>query len=222
MRALIIDDDPRMVHLLRTALEGEHFSCESALNGDVALEVLREKSFDLIVLDIEMPGKNGFAVLSSLRAMGIDSLVLVVSAHGLVEDRVKGLDLGADDYLVKNFSLTEFVARVHALMRRKLEKKHNVLSCGGLVMDLRSGCVTIRQKECSFSHREFQILFALLSRKNEVVSRGELADAVWGAGADLKSNALDVHIRTIRKKLGDDARLLQTLRGRGYRLTNKK
>lgn len=222
MRALVVDDDPRMAHLLRTALEAEHFDCESAFDGDAALAILQEKKFDLIVLDVEMPGKNGFSVLSALRAMGVSSLVLVVSAHGLVEDRVRGLDLGADDYLVKNFSLREFTARVRALMRRKLEKKHNVLSCGPLQMDLLSGRVTVRQKEIRVSPREFQIVFSLLSRKNTVVSRGALVEAVWGDELELKSNTLDVHIRAIRQKLGNDASILQTIRGRGYQLSEEK
>lgn len=221
MRVLIIDDDPRMAFLMEQALRGEKFDCIIAHSGEKALSIAKEQSFDLIILDLGLPGMSGLALLRHLRAAGNTSLVLIVSSHGRIEDRVRGLDLGADDYLVKNFSLSEFVARTRALMRRRLEKKHNLLVCGPLVMNLEKKEIHLRQQILPLSKREFQMLFTFLSRKNVVVSRMDLGEQVWGDVFDMRSNVVDVHIRAIRKKLGDDAAMLQTVRGYGYILADK-
>ncbi len=221
MRALIIDDDPRMALLMEQALRGEKFDCIIAHSGERALRIIKEQSFDLVVLDLGLPGMSGLALLRHLRAAGNTSLVLIVSAHGRVEERVRGLDLGADDYLVKNFSLSEFVARTRALMRRRLEKKHNILACGPLIMNLEKKEVHLRQELLPLSKREFQMIFVFLSRKNIVISRTDLSEQVWGDVLDMRSNVVDVHIRAIRKKLKTDATILQTVRGYGYILVNK-
>lgn len=222
MRALIIDDDPRMTSLLREALRGEKFDCVLAHNAESALEIIREQTFDLIVLDLGLPGMSGIILLRKLRAAGNTTLVLIVSAYGRAEDRVLGLDMGADDYLVKNFSLAEFIARTRALMRRKLEKKHNLLACGSLVMNLENKEVHLRQKSIAFSKREFQILFVFLSHRNKVLSRADLSEYVWGDALEMRSNVMDVHVRGIRKKLGEDGGLLKTVRGHGYMLTDRQ
>ena len=221
MRALIVDDDPRMANLIEQALRGEKFDCTVVNNAEVALKVSREQTFDIVVLDLGLPGMSGLALLRRLRAAGNQALIIIVSAYGRVEDRVRGLDLGADDYLVKNFSVSEFVARIRALMRRKLEKKHNVLACGPLVMNLEKKSVQLRQQNMTLSKREFQMLFVFLSQKNTVVSRVDLSEKVWGDVLEMRSNVVDVHIRSIRKKMGDDAGMLQTVRGHGYMLADK-
>ncbi len=221
MRALIVDDDPRMASLMEQALRGEKFDCVVAHSGEKALSIAKEQSFDLVILDLGLPGMSGLSLLRHLRAAGNTSLVLIVSAYGRVEDRIRGLDLGADDYLVKNFSLSEFVARTRALMRRRLEKKHNILACGPIVMNLEKKEVHSRQELLPISKREFQMLFAFLSSKNIVISRADLSERVWGDILDMRSNVVDVHIRAIRKKLGDDAKMLQTVRGYGYILVDK-
>lgn len=221
MRGLVVDDDPRMASLIEQSLRGEKFDCVVASNGEMALKIAQEQTFDIIVLDLGLPGMSGLALLRRLRAAGNQSLIIIVSAYGRVEDRVRGLDLGADDYLVKNFSVSEFVARVRALMRRKLEKKHNVLACGPLVMNLEKKSVQLRQKLMTLSKREFQMLFVFLSSKNTVVSRSDLSEKVWGDALEMRSNVVDVHIRSIRKKLGADAEMLQTIRGHGYILKDK-
>jgi len=221
MRALIVDDDPRMASLMEQALRGENFDCVVAHSGEKALSIAKEQSFDLVVLDLGLPGMSGLSLLRHLRAAGNASLVLIVSAYGRVEDRIRGLDLGADDYLVKNFSLSEFVARTRALMRRRLEKKHNILACGPIVMNLEKKEVHLRQELLPISKREFQMLFTFLSSKNIVISRADLSERVWGDILDMRSNVVDVHIRAIRKKLGDDAKILQTVRGYGYILVDK-
>ncbi len=221
MRGLIVDDDPRMANLIEQALRGEKFDCVTANNAEAALKVTREQTFDIIVLDLGLPGMSGLALLRRLRAAGNQSLIIIVSAYGRIEDRVRGLDLGADDYMVKNFSLSEFVARTRALMRRKLDKKHNVLACGPLVMNLEKKSVQLRQKPLTLSKREFQMLFVFLSNKNAVVSRTDLSERVWGDVLEMRSNVVDVHIRSIRKKLGDDAPMLQTIRGHGYMIVDK-
>lgn len=222
MRALVIDDDPRMASLLRETLRSEKFDCVVARNGEEALAIAREQVFDLIVLDLGLPGMSGIVLLRKLRAAGNNALVLIVSAYARAEDRVLGLDMGADDYLVKNFSLAEFIARTRALMRRKLEKKHNMLAMGPLVMNLESKEIYLRQQIIPFSKREFQILFVFLSHKNRVLSRSDLSEYVWGDALEMRSNVMDVHIRGIRKKLGKDGWLLKTVRGHGYMLTDKR
>lgn len=221
MRALIIDDDLRMARLLKEALRGEKFDCVIENNAEDALDVAKEQVFDLIILDLGLPGMSGLSLLRRLRAAGNSSLILIVSAYGRTEDRVLGLDTGADDYLVKDFSLAEFIARTRALMRRKLEKKHNMLACGPLVMNLEKKEILLRQKLIAFSKREFQILFVFLSHKNKVLSRSDLSEYVWGDALEMRSNVMDVHIRGIRKKLGSDGDILQTVRGHGYLLVDK-
>lgn len=221
MRSLVIDDDRHIARLLEQALRGEKFDCVVSHTAEEAIEIVREQFFDLIVLDLGLPGMSGLELLRRLRASGNTSLVLIVSAHGRIEDRVRGLDLGADDYLVKNFSLAEFVARVRALMRRRLEKKHNLLVSGPLVMNFEKKEVRLRQQLLSLSRREFQLLFAFLSNKNIVLSRTDLCEQVWGDALEERSNVVDVYIRSLRKKLGEDARNLQTVRGHGYLLIDK-
>ncbi len=218
MRCLIIDDDRHMARLFEQALYGEKFECVVVHTAEDALNVAREQKFDLIVLDIGLPGISGLELLRRLRAGGNTSLVLIVSSYGRVEDRVRGLDIGADDYLVKNFSIAEFIARVRALMRRRLEKKHNILACGPLVMDIEKKEVRLRQKLLTLSRREFQLLFAFLSHKNVVLSRTDLSEQVWGDIIGAQSNVIDVYMRSIRSKLEKDAKMLQTVRGHGYML----
>jgi DNA-binding response OmpR family regulator len=221
MRVLIVDDDACMAHLLEQTLRGEKFDCVVSHNGEEALRVTQEQVFDLVVLDLGLPGMSGLAFLRRLRASGNAALILIVSAHGKIEDRVRGLDFGADDYLVKNFSLAEFVARTRALMRRKLDKKHNILACGPLIMNFEKKEVFLRQIPLPLSKREFQILFSFLSRKNVVISREDLSEQIFGDALEMKSNVMDVHVRGIRKKLGGDANLLRTVRGHGYILSEK-
>ncbi len=221
MRSLIIDDEPHIACLLEQALRGENFDCVMANTAESALNIAREQVFDLIVLDIGLPGMDGLEFLRRVRAAGNSSLVLIVSAYGRVEDRVRGLDIGADDYLVKNFSIAEFVARTRALMRRRFEKKHNILVCGPLMMNLEKKEVQLRQKPFLLSRREFQVLFTFLSQKNIALSRVDLSEKIWGDPLKMRSNVLDVHIRSIRKKLGSDADLLQVIRGHGYILRDK-
>lgn len=221
MRALVIDDDRYMAKLLEQALRGEKFDCIVSYSAEDALGQVRDQFFDLIVLDLGLPGMSGLELLRRLRASGNTALVLIVSAHGRIEDRVTGLDLGADDYLVKNFSLAEFVARVRALMRRKFDKKHNLLVAGPIVMNLETKEVRLRQKPLSLSKKEFQLLFTLLSHKNTVLSRADLSEKVWGDPLEDRSNVIDVSVRSLRNKLGEDRKMVQTVRGHGYMLVEK-
>ncbi len=221
MRSLVIDDDRYMSKLLEQALRGERFDCSVSHSAEEALLQVHDQFFDLIVLDLGLPGMSGLELLRRLRASGNTALVLIVSAHGRIEDRVTGLDFGADDYLVKNFSLAEFVARVRALLRRRLDKKHNLLVAGPLVLNLETKEVRLRQKILSLSKKEFQLLFTFLAHKNRVLSRADLSEEVWGDPLDEKSNVIDVYIRSLRNKLGEDRKLIQTVRGHGYLLTEK-
>lgn len=213
-----------MLALLEKALKMEKFDVELAKDGEMALQLAKQRKFNLIVLDIEMPKKSGFEVIAALRALGDSTPILVISAHGLVEDRVKGLDLGADDYLVKSFSLTELLSRVRALLRRQTPNRRNFFSAGDLLLNLATMKVTFHQQELELSKKEFALLFALLKKKDCVVSRKELLENLWGEKVKQTSNALEVHLCALRRKLGmihpAGEKMIKTVRGIGFRLVS--
>ena len=219
MKALVVDDHPAILEMLAKVLRSEKFTVDTAGDGEDAFAKARDRKYDIILLDIMLPKKMGFEVISGLRALGIKTPILVISAKGLVEDRVRGLDLGADDYLIKGFSLEEMVARVKTLVRRKDGKRNNVFRCGDLILDFTNMKVQRHGKDISLSRKEFGILLELIKRKNLVVSRQELVELVWGeADMQVFSNTVDVHIRSLRGKVDGpfDVKLITTLRGYGY------
>ena len=224
MRVLIVDDDLRMLDMLEKALKMEKFDVERAYDGEMAIQIARQKKFNLIVLDVEMPRKSGFEVIAALRSLGDSTPILVVSAHGLIEDRVRGLDLGADDYLVKGFSLSEFLSRVRALLRRQTPNRRNFFNAGELYLNLATMKTTFHKQEVNLSKKEFALLFALLKKKDKVVSRKELIENAWGKDGALVSNSLDVHICALRQKLegahSSGERLIQTVRGSGFKIVS--
>jgi DNA-binding response OmpR family regulator len=221
MRILIVDDDCALVEQLQKSLENQRYIVESAMDGEEALDKVFETPYDLIILDIMMPKMDGLTVLEQLRkAGGIDTAVLVLSAKGDVIDKVKALDLGADDYLAKPFSLNELLARVRALFRRSGNHSQPVLQAFDLQLDTVSREVTKGGKPVDLTSREFTILEFLLYNKNRAVSRFNLAEHVWGDNYDpfSMSNFIDVHIKNLRHKLGDchQDRIIRTIRGVGY------
>ena len=220
MKALIVDDHPAIVEMLRKVLRSEKFTVDTAVDGEEAFDKAKVGRYDIILLDIMLPKKMGFEVISGLRALGVSTPILVISARGLVEDRVRGLDLGADDYLVKGFSLEEMMARVKNLVRRKEGKRNNVFRCGDIVLDFTNMRVQRQGQDIHLSRKEFGILLELIKRKNVVVSRQELIELVWGeSDMQVFSNTVDVHIRLLRDKVErpfGGPKLIQTLRGYGY------
>ena len=220
MRILIVDDERALVEQLQKSLESQRYIVESAMDGEAALDKVFETPYDLIILDIMMPKMDGLTVLEQLRKAEINIPVLMLSAKGDAIDKVKGLDLGADDYLAKPFSLNELLARVRALLRRNGSQSQPVLQAFDIQLDTVSREVTKAGKSLDLTSREFTILEFLLYNKNRAVSRFSLAEHVWGDNFDpfSMSNFIDVHIKNLRHKLGDShqGKIIRTIRGVGY------
>lgn len=220
VRVLIVDDDGALLEQIRQVLTGQRYTVETATNGEEALDQLFNTPFDAIILDIMMPKIDGLTVLEQARKAGIDVPVLMLTAKGDVADRVKGLDLGADDYLAKPFSLDELLARIRALLRRAGGQCTSVLQVQDLKIDTVSRKVTKSEKPVVLTPREYAILEFLLYNKNRAVSRFSLAEHVWGDDFDPfnMSNFMDVHIKNLRQKIGDSGqgRIIRTIRGVGY------
>lgn len=220
MKILIVDDDASLRTQLQHVFLNQHYMVETATNGQDALDKSFDAIFDLIILDIMMPEMDGLSVLRSLREGGIDSPVLMLTAKGDTADKVKGLDLGADDYLAKPFSSDELMARVRALLRRSGSQASVVLKAHGLELNTASRNVTQAGRPVTLTPREFSLLEFLLYNKNRVVSRFSLAEHVWGDDFDPfnMSNFMDVHIKNLRHKLSaaGAAEIVQTVRGVGF------
>ena len=220
MRILFADDDYTLLEQLQQILTSRRYIVETATDGEQALNKLFETPFDLIILDIMMPKIDGLTVLEEARKAGIDAPVLMLTAKGDVANRVRGLDLGADDYLAKPFSSDELLARVRALLRRSGGQCESALQVQDLELDTVSRMVTSGGKPVELTPREFSILEFLLHNKNRAVSRFSLAEHVWGDDFDpfSMSNFMDVHIKNLRQKIGDSGqgKIIRTIRGVGY------
>ncbi len=219
MRLLIVDDEPVLCAQIAQALRQQQYTVETAGDGAGALEKACVDPFDLIVLDIMLPLKDGFAVVQELRQAGVTTPVLMLTARGEVASRVKGLDLGADDYLHKPFSMAELLARIRALLRRSHDKASSVLALGRIRLDTTTRLVTLDDAPVNLTPKEFLLLEFLLYNRNRAISRFNMAEHVWGEAFDpfTMSNNIDVHIKNLRKKLDDQTgRLIVTVRGVGY------
>ncbi len=220
MRILVVDDEQTLLDQLKHALEEQRYMVETSLDGEEALDKLFENPPDLIILDIMLPNQDGLSVLREIRRAGITTPVLMLTARVAVDDKIKGLDLGADDYLAKPFSLDELLARIRALFRRAAGQGHSTLQVKDLRLDTVSREVTKGGEAVELTAREFSILEFLLYNKNRAVSRFSLAEHVWGDAFDpfSMSNFMDVHIKNLRKKIGDSGGggIIRTVRGVGY------
>ena len=220
MRILIVDDEYPLLGQLKEILENQRYIVETAMDGEEALDKLFQTPMDAIILDIMMPKIDGLAVLEQARKARIDTPVLMLTARGDIQDRIKGLDLGADDYLAKPFSSDELLARVRALLRRSGNQSIPVLQVLDLQLDTVSRKVTKGGKPVELTPREFSLLEFLLYNKNRAVSRFSLAEHVWGDDFDpfSMSNFMDVHIKNLRHKIGDSGhgKIIRTIRGVGY------
>lgn len=226
MKILIADDDVPLLDQLQRILVSRNYIVETACDGQEALDKLFETPFDGIILDIMMPKMNGLNVLEQARKNGINTPVLILSAKGDINDRVKGLDLGADGYLSKPFSMDELLARVRALLRRSGSQSEAVLHIQDLKLDTVSRKVTRGGEPVDLTPKEFSILEFLLHNKDRVITRFNLAEHVWGDDFDpfSMSNFMDVHIKNLRHKIGDSVspRIIQTIRGIGYMIGDKE
>ncbi len=220
MRILIADDELPLLEQLRKLLESQRYAVETAADGEQALDKLFASPFQAIILDIMMPKIDGLTVLAQARQGGIATPVLMLTAKGDVQDKIKGLDQGADDYLPKPFSSNELLARLRALLRRATNQAEPVLQILDLQLDPVSRLVTKAGNPVELTPREFSILEFLLYNKNRVVQRFSLAEHVWGDDFDAfnMSNFMDVHIKNLRHKIGDSGqgKMIRTVRGVGY------
>jgi two-component system response regulator QseB len=216
MRILLVEDDAALGQATQAALRLEGYAVDWLRDGQHADDALRSDSFDAVVLDLGLPRKDGLDVLSALRSRGDSTPVLCLTARDTLQDRVTGLDRGADDYLIKPFDLDELNARLRALMRRSAGRAVNWVECGALRMDVSGHQVQLDGQAVDLSAREFAILTTLLESAGRVVSRERLEDSLYGWDQEISSNALEVHIHHLRKKLGSG--WIQTVRGAGYRL----
>jgi two-component system response regulator MprA len=211
---LVVDDDPPIRRMLGRTLEAEGYAVEAADDGGAALAAIERSAPDLVVLDVAMPGLDGFAVLRRLRGKGLALPVLLLTARDSVPDRVAGLDAGADDYLVKPFATEELLARVRALLRRGHEPGE-MLAFGDLVLDARAHTARRGGRELELSARESALLELLLRNARRVVTREQALEAVWGGAASATENVVDRYVSYLRRKLGEPP-LIDTVRGAGY------
>jgi two-component system, OmpR family, copper resistance phosphate regulon response regulator CusR len=219
-RVLVIEDQKRHLDSLRRGLEAEGYGVAVASTGEEGLAVAAREAIDVVVLDLMLPGRDGMGVLRELRSSGFAKPILILSARDAVEDRVEGLDQGANDYLVKPFAFAEFLARLRVLLRRDFSGRELVLRAGDLEMDLLGRRVTRSGAELDLTGREYELLEYLLRHKNEVVTRDMIAQDVWREKTGAMTRIIDVYINALRKKVDRLGRpsLIQTVRGVGYAL----
>jgi len=217
MRLLLVEDDPMIGEAIRAGLKREGFTVDWVHDAESAMQVLGSEPFELLLLDLGLPGSDGLKLLKSLRARGEMLPVLIITARDAVADRVAGLDAGGDDYLVKPFDLDELAARVRALLRRKSGRSSSVLEHLDVVLDPATHRVTQRGKEVALSPREFALLQLLLEHPGRILSRAQLEERLYGWGEEVESNAVEVHIHGLRRQLG--AQFISNVRGVGYRVS---
>ena len=225
MRILVVEDDKKVARALREGLQAEHYDVRVASTGEEGFFLVNHEVFDLVLLDLMLPRRDGVEVLTTLRKRGLQTPVLILTAKDTVDDRVQGLDLGADDYLVKPFAFPELVARIRALLRRGRMDQVLKLQLDDLEMDLLTRRVTRRGLTLDLTAKEFELLEYLLRHPGRVVSREMLARDVWqvAARATPLDNVIDVSIARLRRKIDDpfEKKLLHTLRGVGFMLGGK-
>jgi two-component system, OmpR family, response regulator len=218
MRILVVEDEKRLRGLIVRALTEEGHVVDAAADGEEAAYLLREVAFEAVVLDWMLPKLSGVDLCRQMREKGDWTPVIMLTARDALEDRVGGLDAGADDYLVKPFAFTELSARLRALGRRGSIPRPTVLSAGSVVLDPAAHTVSVDGKVVDLTAKEFALLEHLLRHKGEVLSRATLIENVWDFAYDGGSNVVDVYIGYLRKKLSDEARRIESIRGVGYRL----
>ncbi len=226
MRILVVEDEAKVARALQEGLEREEYQVVVARTGEEGFYLVSAEEFDLVILDLMLPGRDGLEVLSTLRKRGLVTRILILTARDAIEDRVQGLDRGADDYLVKPFAFPELLARIRALLRRGRTEQVARLKLADLEMDLVTRKARRGGKDVEFTLREFELLEYLLRHKDEVVSREMLAREVWNetSGATPLHNVIDVHIARLRRKIDDRSnhKLIHTIRGVGYVLREEQ
>ncbi len=219
-RILVVEDEEKVARFIQRGLEAEKFQVRVAQDGKKGEQEARSGSFDLVILDVLLPGKNGFEILHSLRQEKVDIPILMLTARSATEDIVQGLDRGADDYLTKPFSFEELLARIRSLLRRN-KQASTVLSVADLNLDTVSHKATRDQTSIGLTSREYALLEFLMRNPSTLFSRSQLVKEVWGYNFDTGTNIIDVYINHLRKKIdsGLSVKLLHTIRGKGYTLS---
>lgn len=218
MRVLVVEDNKKTAAFISKALKSEGFATSVLENGDDALSAIATTPFDAVVLDIMLPGRDGLSVLRQLRAYGKRTPVLLLSARGEVNEKVEGLNAGADDYLAKPFALEELIARVRALTRRSDESKSSLLRVGDLTLDTATRTAQRGQRFIELTTREYRLLELLMRSAGRICGRMTIIEKVWDYDFDPGSNIVDVYVRRLRGKIDDgfDTKLLHSVRGVGY------
>ena len=220
MRILLVEDEARVASFIRQGLKEEFYTVDVTSDGEEALDIALTEEYDLIILDVRLPLRDGISVCRELRAQGNKTPILMLTARDSVHDRVRGLDAGADDYLVKPFAFEELLARLRALARRPAEVQDSTLQMENLTLDTRTHLARRDSEAIELSAREYRLLEFLMRRPGQVLTRTQIAEQVWGYDFDANSNVVDVYIRYLRRKVDDqfEPKLIQTVRGVGYKL----
>jgi DNA-binding response OmpR family regulator len=220
MNVLIVEDERSLANEIASFLKAEGFLCEMVFTGSEASEKIAINLYDFVLLDLGLPDYNGLDLIIEARNQGSEAAFIIITARGAVEDKVKGLDLGADDYLAKPFALTELFSRIQAVARRKFNISNQNLNVGDFVIELQSRSITYKGKEVIITKKEYDLLQYLIINRNKVLTRNQLYEHIWGNILDdqYDSNFIDVHIKNVRKKLNEHAPTpwLETVRGIGY------
>ncbi len=217
MKALVVEDNISVLELVTATLQQDGFNTDSAGDGKIALEKITKNKYDVIILDIMLPLLDGFDVIRTMRASGNKTPVLAISADCRVDTRINAINLGADDFLVKDFNYQELVARAKGLIRRITSKGPNIIRIKNLRADLSTMTVFYKQTQIHLTKKEFQILKLFLQNKNIVVTRDDLQSIIWNEHeTKMPSNTVTVHVQSLRKKLGKGGTYIQTVHGYGY------
>jgi DNA-binding response OmpR family regulator len=218
MTILIIEDEKKLTNILKKALKSERYSVDTAFDGEEGLNKAMKNNYSMILLDIMLPKKNGFLVCKELRERDIHTPIIMLTARSDAEDRVTGLDVGADDYLIKPFSINELLARIRAVLRRRKTTDSDITKIADLVMDKKRHEVMRAGKTIPLTPKEYKLLDTLLTFKGEAVNRRRLIDHAWGPDFEETNNELNVHIRYLRRKIDGNKNkpLIQTIRGVGF------
>jgi two-component system copper resistance phosphate regulon response regulator CusR len=222
MRILQVEDEPLAARMIAKGLKEQGYAVDTASDAEEAGYKVAISDYDLVILDIVLPGADGFSICQKLRKAGFASPILMLTGRDAVSDRVRGLDVGADDYLTKPFEYTELLARVRALLRRQSRPYVEVIEVGDLVIDLKARTATRANRPLALTAKEYAILAYLASRKGQLVSREDISEHVWDENYDAFSNIIEVYILRLRKKIdaGNELKLLRTRRRDGYILTS--
>ena len=218
MTILIVEDEKKLVDILKRALKSERYSVDVAYDGEEGLEKATKNTYNMIILDIMLPKKDGFSVCKELRELKIATPIIMLTARGSIEDRIVGLDAGADDYLIKPFGIEELFARIRSVLRRRKNIDTDISKFADLIMDKKKHEVTRGGKIIELTPKEYKLLDTLMSRQGEAIKRRELMDHAWGPEFVETNNELNVHIKYLRTKLnkGGKKDLVQTIRGVGF------